>query len=418
MQKKYWWKDIIIYEVYVDKFAGTFFGMAEKIGYLKELGIDCIHLLPHYPSPMVDDGYDVSDYMNVRGDLGTLKDFKDFVAKAHGAGIKVIVDFVLNHTSTQHPWFIEARSSVKNSKRDFYLWSKIGQEYPTAPNLFPDLKDKNWIYNEQTQDYYFSTFHPKQADVNWQNPEVLKTMCQIIDFWVDKGVDGFRLDAASHLVKKEGTHCDGLPETHDIIKKIRAYLDQKYGNIILLAEVCESLENTKVYFGDGDECHLVYNFPLVGQLLLALKNGSKKLPKNFIKRMAPIPKNCDWVNFLGHHDEKSLTIVTNREQEELLSHFDPEGKYRFANGLSLRMANMLRHDPQKTLEAFTLLLSVPGSSIIYYGDEIGMENEVLPIEQKDTRKSLRGKFNWDIANEHVLNKDSLPVTISNIINSR
>ena len=195
-------------------------------------------------------------------------------------------------------------------------------------------------------------------------------------------------------------------------------MDQKYGNIILLAEVCESLENTKVYFGNGDECHLVYNFPLVGQLLLALKNGSKKLPKNFIKRMAPIPENCDWVNFLGHHDEKSLTIVTNQEQEELLSHFDPEGKYRFANGLSLRMANMLRHDPQKTLEAFTLLLGAPGSSIIYYGDEIGMENEVLPIEQKDTRKSLRGKFNWDITNEHVLDKDSSLTAISNIINSR
>ena len=204
MKKKYWWKEIIIYEVYVDKFAGTFFGMAEKIGYLKGLGVGCIHLLPHYPSPMVDDGYDVSDYMNVREDLGTLQDFTDFVAKAHGAGIKVIVDFVLNHTSTQHPWFIEARGSAKNSKRDFYLWSRTGQEYPMAPNLFPDLKDKNWIYNEQTQDYYFSTFHPKQADVNWQNPEVLKTMCQIMDFWVDKGVDGFRLDAASHLVKKRG----------------------------------------------------------------------------------------------------------------------------------------------------------------------------------------------------------------------
>ncbi|MBX4200997.1 hypothetical protein KW786_02605 [Candidatus Parcubacteria bacterium] len=387
--KKYWWKDIIIYEVYVDKFAGTFSGMVEKIEYLKSLGVGCVHLLPHYPSPMIDDGYDISDYVGVREDLGTLEDFQGFIDKSHAAGMKVIIDFVLN------PWFIEARSSAENSKRDFYLWSKTGEEYALAPNLFPDLKDKNWIYNEQTNDYYFSTFHPEQADVNWQNPEVFEKMCEVMDFWVDKGVDGFRLDAASHLVKKEGTISDGLPETHEIIKEIRGYLDQKYGNVILLAEVCDSLENTKVYFGNGDECHLVYNFPLHGQLLLALKDNLKELPKEFIEKMGGIPENCDWVNFLGHHDEKNLAIVSKQEQEELFAFFDPEKKYRFAQGLSLRLADMLRHDVQKTLESFALLFSAPGSSIIYYGDEIGMQNEVLPVEQKDSRKSLRGRFNWD-----------------------
>jgi maltose alpha-D-glucosyltransferase/alpha-amylase len=411
----HWWKNAIIYEVYVDKFSGTFDGLTKKLKYLKFLGINCIHLLPHYPSPMIDDGYDVSDYLGVRADLGTIEDFSNFVKNSHSVGIKVIIDFVLNHTSTQHPWFIKARSSLKNDKRDFYLWSKTGKEYRKAPNLFPDLKSSNWIYNEQTKDYYFSTFHSEQADLNWNNPKVFSEMIKIMDFWINLGVDGFRLDAASHLIKKEGTNSDGLPETHAVIKKLRSHLDKKNKNIILLAEVCDSIEKTKKYFGNGDECHLLYNFPLVGKLLLSFKRKDKNVLEKFKKNLSDIPPNCAWVNFLGHHDEMSLAIVNKKEREELFSYFDPEKKYRFSGGISLRISTMFDGNKEKIIEAFKVLLSMPGSPIVYYGDEIGMKNELLLPQEKDTRKSLRGKFDWNIENKQKLDSQSLLVNISNTI---
>ncbi len=311
----------MIYEVYVDKFAGTFAGFSRKLDYLKSLGVDCIHLLPHYPSPMIDEGYDITDYMDVRENLGTLDDFKNFIKNAHDAEIRVIADFVLNHTSTRHPWFVEARGSIQNDKRDFFLWSKTGKEYPTAPNPFFNLKSSNWIYNKQTDDYYFSTFHPEQADLNWENPRVFFEMMRVLDFWVNTGVDGFRLDAVSHLIKKEGTASVGLPETHALIKKIRSYIDQNHHTIMLLATAGGAVEKTKEYFGNGDECHLVYLFPLVGQLLLALKRNNPALLQNIVKTLSDIPGNCAWAIFLGHHDEMSLKIIGDEEREELFSFF-------------------------------------------------------------------------------------------------
>ncbi len=415
---KPWFKNIIIYELYVDKFSNNFKELVDKLDYLKFLGVNCVHLLPHYPSPMFDDGYDVTDYLGVRKDLGIIKDVSLFVKKAHHLGIKVIIDFVLNHTSTQHPWFVEARSSVKSDKRDFYLWSKSGKGYAKAPNLFPDLKNSNWIYNHMTDDYYFSTFHQQQADLNWNNPKVFSEMVNIMDFWIAMGVDGFRLDAVSHLVKQEGTLCEGLPQTHAILKKMRSYLDTTYGNIILLAEVGGSMKESRKYFGDGEECQLVYNFPLVAQLLTAIKNGQKSVPRYFIEKSSDIPENCDWVNFLGHHDEMALGTAIRRNREKLLSYFDQEGKYRFAVGISLRIATMLGQEKEKIIGAFKMMLSVPGSVIIYYGDEIGMGNETLLPEEKDTRKSLRGKFNWNTAIAQKLDHESLLVKVASMIKER
>jgi maltose alpha-D-glucosyltransferase/alpha-amylase len=414
IDQKYWWKNVIIYEVYVDKFAGTFLNLTQKLPYLKSLGITCIHLLPHYPSPMIDDGYDVTDYMNVRENLGTLQDFQDFMQHARAMGIKVIVDMVLNHTSTQHPWFLEAQLSLHNSKRNFYLWSNTGKEYAGAPNLFPDLKDNNWVRNAPTNDYYFSTFHQGQADLNWNNPDVFSEMMRVLDFWVAIGVDGFRLDAVSHLIKEEGTVCDGLPKTHATIKKIRAYLDERYRDIVLLAEVGDSIPETKKYFGGGDECHLAYNFPLVAQLLIALKNNQEKLPQEFIASMLEIPENCAFVNFLGHHDEMALGMLDLAEKEMLLAYFDPEKKYRFANGVSLRIATMLHNDTEKIIKAFNMLFEIPGVPVIYCGDEIDMENDTLPKEEKDTRKSVRGSFNTAVADKQGLDNASLLNIISHI----
>ncbi len=245
----FWWKDAKIYELYVDKFAVDFKGLSGKIGYFTRLGINTLHILPHYPSPMADDGYDISDYRDVRADLGTMEDFRAFIVAAHESGIRVITDFVLNHVSVEHPWFVEARSSKDNPKRGWFLWSDTGREYKDAWNAFPDIKDDNWIPNPATGDAYYATFYPDQPDLNWTNPEVEQTMIATMDFWADIGVDGFRLDAASVLIKKEGTRCRDLPETHAIIKRIRAHLDAKYPRgVIMLAEA-----HNKEYFGDGDE---------------------------------------------------------------------------------------------------------------------------------------------------------------------
>ncbi len=413
--KEKWWKNAVIYEVYVDKFFGTFNGLTQKLDYLKFLGVNCIHLLPFYPSPMVDDGYDITDYMGVRKDLGTIDDFKEFIKNAHSMGIRVIVDFVLNHTSTQHPWFIKARSSVKNDKRDFYLWDKTGTGYLALLNIFFDLKDRNWIYNEPTGDYYFATFYPEQADLNWNNPLVFSEMMRVLDFWVNIGVDGFRLDAAAHLIKKEETASESLPETHALLKKIRLYLDQNYSNIMLLAEVNDKVEKIKEYFGAGDECHLAYNFPLRAKMLLALKRKDLTLIKKIVRESSDIPENCAWVIFAGHHDEIPLKTLSEKEREEVFEYFDPQKKYRFGKGISIRLATILGGDATRIIEVFKTLFDIPGAHIIYYGDEIATENELLSLEEKDNRRSLRPKFNWKKAYSQKSDAKSLLNNIVNII---
>ena len=413
--KEAWWKDAVIYEVYVDKFSDTFNGLSQKLDYLNFLGVNCIHLLPFYPSPMIDDGYDVIDYVGIRENLGTIKDFKKFIKNAHNMGIKVIIDFVLNHTSTQHPWFKKACSSVKNNKRDFYLWDKTGVGYAGLSNIFFDLKDRNWIYNEPTGDHYFSTFYSEQADLNWNNPLVFTEMMRVLDFWVNIGVDGFRLDAAAHLIKKEGTMSESLPETHALIKKIRSYLDQNYNNIILLAEVNDSVEKIKEYFSTGDECHMAYNFPLAAKILLAIKRNNLTLIQKIIDESLNIPENCSWAVFMEHHDEISLTTLTEKEREEVLEYFDPEKKYRFGKGLSMRLANIFDGNNQKVIEVFKTLFNIAGSHIIYYGNEIGVKNELLALGEKDTRRGLRPKFDWEIAYSQKSDEKSLLTNISNII---
>jgi maltose alpha-D-glucosyltransferase/alpha-amylase len=415
-----WWKNIVIYSTYVDQFADDFPHMTEKLGYLNRLGIGCIHLLPFYPSPMIDDGYDVSDYRGIRKDLGTTEDFSRFMTVAHHRGIRVIIDLVLNHTSTKHPWFLEAKSSFDNAKRDFYLWSKDGKEFSETANPFSELKPSNWIYNLATDDYYFSTFYPEQADLNWENPQVFSEMMKVIDFWTGLGVDGFRLDAAAHLIKKEGTRSVGLPETHAVLKKIRAYLHEQHPGVVLLGEASgkDSLSTLKKYFGTGDECHLIYLFPLVGKLFLALERNSPHLIDEVVEESKGIPSDTQWVTLLRHHDEMPISTLSKMEQNELLDHFDPEGKYRFNQGMSLRLNTMFNGEKQKTLDAFQLFLSVPGSPVIYYGDEIGMKNEAFLPGEKDTRKSIRGKFNWDEAEVQMADPASLLNGIARLITAR
>jgi len=408
-----WWKEAVIYELYVDKFAGNFSGLSEKLDYLKDLGINCLHILPHYPSPMVDDGYDVSDYKGVRRELGTLEDFKKLTERAHAMGIKIIVDLVLNHASTKHPLFIEA-SKKEGSARNMFLWSKSGKEFPDAINAFSKIKPKNWIWSEAAKSYYFSTFYPEQADFNWANPAVLVFFTDVMDFWAGQGADGFRIDAASHIAKKERTNCKGLPETHAILIKLRSHIDKNYPDVILLAEVHDGILKMKDYFDRGAECHLTYNFYLNERIFLSFVRGDKSIFYAALKECAEIPPNSAWANVLRSHDETSLSGLTEAERKEVLDRFDQERKYSFEAYTAMRLASMFKGDKEKILGAFRMLFEAPGAHVIYYGDEIGMENEEVSADE-DMRRVVRGKFDWSKADIERGDPSSLFSNIKGII---
>ncbi|MBI2121950.1 MAG: hypothetical protein HYT98_02400 [Candidatus Sungbacteria bacterium] len=412
MKATKWWQSAIFYELYVDKFADNFRGLAERLDYLQTLGITAIHILPHYPSPMVDDGYDVSDYRNIRPGLGTLRDFELFIREAKQRGIHVILDLVLNHVSQEHPWFKAARDSKIGPKRDFFLWSDTGEELKNSINTFPHLKSRNWVYNPATNDYYFATFYGEEPDLNWNNPKVFSEISGIMDFWINLGVSGFRLDAAPYLIKKENAAAKGLPETHAVLKQIRAHLEKIAPHTILLAEAHDSIYEIKKYFGDGtgDECHLAYNFPLAERIFLAALKNDASLIKDIVNASENIPMNCRWAVFLRSHDQLSFGSMTETEQKEFLAYCDPERKFVFKsgeNGISMRIADIFKKNPEKIKTAFDILFNLPGCQIIYYGDEIGMKNDTTIGVPRDTRRHVRGKFDWDLAEIQQKNPDSL-----------
>ncbi|OGZ06510.1 MAG: hypothetical protein A2942_04855 [Candidatus Lloydbacteria bacterium RIFCSPLOWO2_01_FULL_50_20] len=422
-QRYYWWKDAKIYELYIDKFAGDFQGLTSRLDYMTALGINCLHMLPFYPSPMVDDGYDVMDYRSVRPELGTLGDFTECLAEAHHRGIRVIIDLVLNHVSSKHPWFIEARASRDNSKRDFFLWDKEGRRFQDSINAFPDFKPSNWIRNDATGDYYYATFYPEQPDLNWDNPKVMEEMLAIMDFWIARGVDGFRLDAAKHLIKRDSTRSEGLPETHQVLKTIRKHLDLTHPDVILLAEAHQLPAITKTYFGSGDECHMAYHFPLAEQFWLALKRHDLHLVDAMVEESFDIPYNSQWATFLRSHDEISLATLPLPERSELNDFFDPDHCYLFRNFkldelASVRIATIYQNAPERIAEAFALLYKTPGAPIMYYGDEIGMKNLPLEAGIVDTRKYVRGAFDWEEATKQVANPDSLWSDVASLIKTR
>ncbi len=410
MSQKFWWKEAKIYELYIDKFAGTIPELTARLSYFTALGINTLHILPHYPSPMIDDGYDVMDYCAVRPELGTLDDFDALIQEAHARGIKIIIDFVLNHVSDQHPWFLEARASKENPRRDYFLWNENNGRFTESWNAFPGIKESNWIYNEATQDFYYATFYPAQPDLNWDNPDVFKGMMAFMDFWADRGVDGFRLDAVLTLIKRDGKISKGLPETHAIIRNIRAHLDQKYGgNIILLAESHMEVEEIKTFFGNGDECHMAYHFPLMEALFLSLLLDEPERVDEVIEKSKGIPENCTWATFLRNHDEISLATLPLIRRTTLITQLDPDGEYIFNRGqaTAIRLANIFKKNPEKIKEAFALLYSLPGSPIMYYGDEIGMKNLPRTEGSIDTRVFVRGTFDASEAQRQLKDPESL-----------
>ncbi|MDD5468730.1 MAG: maltose alpha-D-glucosyltransferase [Anaerolineales bacterium] len=393
-----WYKNAVFYELNVRAFYdgngdghGDLAGLAQKLDYLQELGVDCIWLLPIYPSPLKDDGYDITDYCGVLPEYGTLEDFKELVKAAHARRMKLILDLVLNHTSDQHPWFQSARADRRSPYRDYYVWSDTNQKYSDARIIFIDVEPSNWTWDDQAGQYYWHRFYSSQPDLNYDNPAVRNEIINVMKFWLDMGVDGFRLDAVPYLFEREGTNCENLPETHAYLKGLRRFVDENYPGRILLCEANQWPEDVRPYFGEGDECHMGFHFPLMPRLFTALRRGDRTPVEYILSRTPPIPDNCQWCVFLRNHDELTLEMVTEEERQWLWQEYAPQPRMRLNLGIRRRLAPLLDNDRRKIELANSLLFTLPGAPIIYYGDEIGMGDNVwLP-----DRHGLRAPMQWE-----------------------
>ncbi len=393
-----WYKDAIFYEVYIRAFCdsngdghGDLRGVASKLDYLKELGVDCIWLMPMYASPLKDDGYDISDYTQIHPDYGTVEDFEYLLREAHRRGLRIITDLVLNHTSDQHPWFVESRSSRENPKRDWYVWSDTDRKYEAARIIFLDVEKTNWTLDAATGQYYWHRFYASQPDLNFDNPEVRQAMKDVMSFWLDKGIDGFRVDAVPYLYEREGTNCENLPETHLYVQELRGMIDERWPEAILLAEANQLPEDVFAYFGTGDEFHMAFHFPQMPRIFMVMKTEQAGPIKDIMARTPPIPANCQWCTFLRNHDELTLEMVAPEERQWMWEIYAPDPRYRLNLGIRRRLAPLLDNDPRKILLANAILFSLPGTPIIYYGDEIGMgDNIALP-----DRNGVRTPMQWD-----------------------
>ncbi len=397
-QNKPWYMNAIFYEVHVRAFCdsnndgiGDIPGLISKLDYIKDLGVDCIWILPIYPSPLKDDGYDIADYYDIHPDYGTIEDFKTLIREAHQRGLRVIADLVLNHTSDQHPWFQKSRSDPNSKYRDYYVWSETDEKYADARIIFLDTEESNWTFDEEAGLYYWHRFYSSQPDLNFDNPAVLEEMRQVMKFWLDLGIDGFRADAVPYLIEREGTNCENLPETHEILKSFRDFLDENYVGKILLAEANQWPEDVLAYFGDGDEFHMGFHFPVMPRIFMAIRKGDAS-PIHWIMAQTPdIPENTQWCTFLRNHDELTLEMVTEEERQWMWAEYAPIPRMRLNLGIRRRLAPLLDNDQKKILLANALIYSLPGAPIVYYGDEIGMGDNIwLP-----DRNGVRTPMQWD-----------------------
>lgn len=397
VEENLWYKHAIFYELYVRAFMdgngdghGDFLGLISKLDYLKDLGVNCIWILPTYPSPLIDDGYDVADYYGVHPDFGTLGDFKILVKEIHQRGMKIITDLVMNHTSDQHPWFKAARKSKDSPYRDYYVWSDTDSKYPLARVIFNDSLDSNWTWDETSQQYYWHRFYPQQPDLNYDNPEIHNEMIRIIDFWLDIGIDGFRADAVPYLYEREGTNCDNLPETHEFLQKVRAYMNAKYPGRVLLVEANQWPEEVLPYLGDGtNEAHMAFHFPIMPRIFMALKQSDRSSMVDILERTPEIPEECEWCIFLRNHDELTLEMVTKDEREWMWQQYAPNPRMRLNLGIRRRLAPLLDNDHRKIKLIKSMLFTLPGSPIIYYGDEIGMGDNIWLHDRNGVRTPMQ-----------------------------
>jgi len=392
-----WYLDAIIYELHVKAFfdsnddgIGDFRGLTQKLDYVKDLGVTAIWLLPFYPSPMRDDGYDVADYHNVAKEYGTRTDFRHFVREAHRRGLRVITELIVNHTSDQHPWFQAARRAPRGSeKRNYYVWSDDPDRYAGTRIIFTDTEKSNWTWDDLAQQYYWHRFFSHQPDLNFDNPKVLKAVIKTMGFWLDYGVDGFRLDAIPYLVEREGTNNENLPETHAIIKQIRAAIDARHRGKMLLAEANQWPEDVREYFGNGDECHVAYHFPLMPRMYMAIAQEDRHPIVEIMAQTPDIPANCQWAIFLRNHDELTLEMVTSKERDYMYQMYAADPRARINVGIRRRLAPLLDNDEDKIRLMNGLLLSMPGTPVIYYGDEIGMGDNVYLGDRNGVRTPMQ-----------------------------
>ncbi|HEX9440759.1 MAG TPA: maltose alpha-D-glucosyltransferase [Roseiflexaceae bacterium] len=391
-----WYKDAIFYELHVKAFYdsngdgyGDFRGLLEKLDYIQELGVDCIWLLPFYPSPLRDDGYDVADYYGVHADYGTLQDFKAFIKEAHRRGLRVMTDLVMNHTSDQHPWFQEARSDPKSPRRNYYVWSDIDQKYLDARIIFTDTERSNWTWDPVAQQYFWHRFFSHQPDLNFDSPRVRRSMLKIIRHWLDLGVDGFRADAVPYLFEREGTNCENLPETHTYLKEVRREIDRTYPGRILLGEANQWPADVRPYFGDGDEFHMAFNFPLMPRIFMAQRREDRRPITDIISQLPEIPAVCQWCLFLRNHDELTLEMVTDEERDYMYYEYAKDPRMKINVGIRRRLAPLLDNGRRRIELLHSLLFTMPGSPIIYYGDEIGMGDNIFLGDRNGVRTPMQ-----------------------------
>jgi maltose alpha-D-glucosyltransferase / alpha-amylase len=392
-----WYKDAIIYEVHVRAFfdsvtdgIGDFGGLTQKLPYLEDLGVTAIWLLPFCPSPLKDDGYDISDYTDVHRSYGSLKDFQRFMREAKRRGLKVITELVLNHTSDQHLWFQRSRRAPPGSRwRDFYVWSDTSDKYRDARIIFKDFESSNWTWDPVAKAYFWHRFYSHQPDLNWENPEVRKAMFAALDFWFDLGVDGLRLDAVPYLFEREGTNCENLPETHTVLKELRKHVDEKYEGRMLLAEANQWPEDAVAYFGNGDECHMAFHFPIMPRLFMGLRMEDRHPITEILRITPPIPENCQWAMFLRNHDELTLEMVTDEERDYMYRTYAQDRGMRINLGIRRRLAPLLENDRRRIELMNALLLSLPGTPVLYYGDEIGMGDNIYLGDRNGVRTPMQ-----------------------------
>ncbi len=392
-----WYKDAIIYELHLKAFydangdgIGDLRGLIEKLDYLQDLGITAIWLLPFFPSPFRDDGYDVSDYRNIDQAYGTLTDFRLLVRESHRRGMRIIIELVINHTSDQHPWFQRARNAKRGSvARDFYVWSDSNEKYQGTRIIFTDTEKSNWTWDPVASAFYWHRFFSHQPDLNFDNPHVVRAMLNIMRFWADLGVDGFRLDAIPYLCEREGSSNENLPETHAVIKTLRAELARQYPSALLLAEANQWPEDVKDYFGTGDECHMAYHFPLMPRIYMAIAREDRHPITDIMRQTPEIPKSCQWAIFLRNHDELTLEMVTDSERDYLWSTYAADRRARVNLGIRRRLAPLMQNDRRKIELMNALLLSMPGTPIIYYGDEVGMGDNIYLGDRDGVRTPMQ-----------------------------
>ena len=397
MKNPLWYKDAVIYQVHVKSYRdsnadgfGDFKGLMERLDYIQSLGATCIWLLPFYPSPLKDDGYDIASYESIHPTYGTIEDFQAFMQAAHARDIRVVTELVINHTSDQHPWFQRARSAPKGSpERDWYVWSDDPNKYSGTRIIFTDTETSNWTWDPVAQQFFWHRFFSHQPDLNFDNPAVLQAVINVMHFWLRLGVDGLRLDAIPYLIERDGTNCENLPETHVVLKALRAAMDAEFTDRVFLAEANQWPPDVRPYFGESDECHMAFHFPLMPRMYMALRKEDRTPIVDIMRQTPAIPDDCQWAIFLRNHDELTLEMVTDEERDYMYNEYAKDRRMRINVGIRRRLAPLLDGGRRQMELMNALLMSMPGTPILYYGDEIGMGDNVYLGDRNGVRTPMQ-----------------------------